>query len=138
MSSDESESSLEDWLDESSFQCLRRFFFFVHFLFLALESDDDKSDKSDDEGSGSRFTSGSCFLLSFELSTDRVISFSSSRIVSSRVRIFSIIQFDVSRSNNSLVSNSESLIYLRYANFLLIVSISPCVGAVLMSLSVGL
>ena len=50
----------------------------MRFFLLALEFDDDDSDESDDDGSGSRFTSGSCFSLSFELSTDRVILFSSS------------------------------------------------------------
>ena len=60
-------------LDELSFRCLRRFFFFVRFFYLALESDDDDSDESNDDGSGFMFTSGSSFLLCFELSTDRVI-----------------------------------------------------------------
>ena len=73
MSSDESESSLEDGSDESSLRCLRRFFFFMHFFSLALESDDDESDESDDEGSGYRFTLGSCVSLCFELFSDRVI-----------------------------------------------------------------
>ena len=49
------------------------FFFFVRFFFLALESNDDDFDKSYDAGSGSRFTSGSCFLLCFELYLDQVI-----------------------------------------------------------------
>ena len=102
----------------------------MRFFFLALLSDDDDSDESDEDGSGSRFTSGSCFFPRFELSTDHVILF-----LSGRVPIF---WFDVSRSNTSLVSNSESLIYLRNANFSLIVSISPCVGAILTSLYVGL
>ena len=42
-----------------------------------------------------------------------------------------------SQSNTFLVSNSESLINLRYANFSLIVSILPWVDAVSMLLSVG-
>ena len=42
------------------------------------------------------------------------------------------------RLETTLVSNSESLINLRYANFSLMVSTSPCVGVVLTSLSVGL
>ena len=47
--------------------------FLLHdFLFFAIESDDDVSIKSDDEGSGSRFTSGSCDSSCFELSIDRV------------------------------------------------------------------
>ena len=48
-------------------------FFSSCFFFFALESDEDESDESDDGSSGSRFTSGSGFLLRFELSTDRVI-----------------------------------------------------------------
>ena len=40
---------------------------------LALESDDNYSDKSDNDGSGSGFTSGSCVSLCFELSVDQVI-----------------------------------------------------------------
>ena len=70
MSSDESESSLKDGSDESSFRCLQHFIFFVRFFFLALESDDDESKESDDDGSGSEFASGLCFLLFFELSID--------------------------------------------------------------------
>ena len=72
MSSEESESSLKDGSDESSFRCLRRFFFFVVFFFFALESDDDVSDKSDDEGSVSGVTSGSCVSSCFELFVERV------------------------------------------------------------------
>ena len=67
MSSEESESLPEDGSDESSLRCLRHFFFLV-FFFLALESDEDIADESDDEGSGSGFTSGSCtfsFFLKF-------------------------------------------------------------------------
>ena len=67
MSSDESESSLEDGSNESSFQCLRRFFLFLLFFLLGAESDDDISDKSDDDGSGSRFNLCLCFSLRFEL-----------------------------------------------------------------------
>ena len=73
MSSDESESSLEDGSDESSFRFLRRFFFFLLFFLLGAESDDDESNESDDDGSGSWFTSSLCFSLRFELFTDRVI-----------------------------------------------------------------
>ena len=83
MSSEESESSLEDGSDESYLRCLRRFFFFLRFFFFALESDDDISDESDDEGSGSGFTYGSCVYLCFELSVDRV-----SLLLSFRVKIF--------------------------------------------------
>ena len=133
MSSEESESSLEDGFDKSSFRCLWRFFFFLIFFFFGTESDDDESDESDEDRSGSRFTFGSYFLLHFELSTDRVI-WSSSWVVSNRVPIFSTF----SLSNTSLVSNYKSLINFRYANFSLIVSTSPCVSAVLTSLSVGI
>ena len=107
-------------LDESSFRCLQRFFFFVCFFFLALESDDDDSDESDDDSSGSRFTSGSWFLPRFEISIDRVIWLLSSRVWSSRVPILSILLSDVSRSKTFLVSDSESLICLRWAIFSLI------------------
>ena len=82
----------------------------MRFFFLALESDDDDSEELDDDGSGSGFTSGSLFLLCFELSIDRVIWLSSSRVLSSQVPICSIFLFDVSRSKTSLVSNSKSLI----------------------------
>ena len=73
MSSDKSESSLEDGSDNSSFRCLRRFLFYLIFFLLGAESDDDESDESDDDGSGSRFTLGLCFSLHFELFTDQVI-----------------------------------------------------------------
>ena len=40
---------------------LMTIFFLLCFLFFALESDEDVFDnKSDDDGSGSKFTSGSC------------------------------------------------------------------------------
>ena len=42
------------------------------FFFFAFESDEDVSDESDDEGSGSGFTSGSYVSSCFELSVDRV------------------------------------------------------------------
>ena len=45
----------------------------MRFFFLDIESDDDDSDESDDEELRSRFTSGSCFLIRFELSPDQVI-----------------------------------------------------------------
>ena len=72
MPSEESELSLKDGSDESSFRCLRRFFFFFIFLFFALESDEDVFDKPDDEGPGSGFTSVTCVSSCFELSVDRV------------------------------------------------------------------
>ena len=52
---------------------LTKLFLLRALLFFALEYDDNDSGESDDNGSGSRFTSGSCFLLCFELSVDRVI-----------------------------------------------------------------
>ena len=73
MSSDESDSSLEDGSDESSFRFLRRFFFFLLFFLLGAESDDDESDESDDDGSGSMFTLGSYFSLRVKLFSDQVI-----------------------------------------------------------------
>ena len=89
------------------------------FFLLGAESDDDESDESDDYGSGSRFTFGPCFLLRVELFSDRVILH--------RVSIFLIFLHSsiFSRSNNFLVSNSESLINLRYTNYSLFVSLSP-------------
>ena len=42
------------------------------FSFFALESDDDVSNESDDEGSVSGFTSGLSFSSCIELSVDRV------------------------------------------------------------------
>ena len=65
LSSEESKSSLGDGSDKSSFRFLQRFFFFLIFFFFALESNEDVSNESDDEGSGSGFTSGSCSFLFF-------------------------------------------------------------------------
>ena len=42
-------------------------------FFLALESDEDNSDESDDDGSGSGLLPSSYVLLCFELSVDQVI-----------------------------------------------------------------
>ena len=42
------------------------------FFFFALDSDGDVSDESDDEGSGSGFTSDFCISSCFELSVDHV------------------------------------------------------------------
>ena len=53
------------------------------FFFFAFKFNDDVSDKSDDEGSGSGFISGSFVSLCFELSVDRV-----SLLLSSQVTIF--------------------------------------------------
>ena len=119
--SESSESSLEDGSDESSFLRLRRFFFFLLFFFFGAESDDDnESNESDGDGSGSEFTFGPCFLqFDVELCSDQLIfNRVSISLLFSRSSIFS-------RSNTLLVSKSNSLINLRYANFSLIVSISP-------------
>ena len=69
---EETESSLKDGSDESSFRCLRHFFFFLRFFIFALDPDEDVSDESDDEGSGSGFTSCLCVSLCFELYVDCV------------------------------------------------------------------
>ena len=49
------------------------FSFFLIFFLLGAESGDYESEKSDYDGSGSRFTLGSYFSLRFEIFTDRVI-----------------------------------------------------------------
>ena len=83
-SEEESESSLEERSDESSFRCLQCFFFFLFLFFIALESDEDVSDESEDEGSGSGFTSGSCSFSFFsENSVGHVSSSQSVRCVGS-------------------------------------------------------
>ena len=130
LSSDESESSLEDGSDKSSFRCLRRFFFFLLFFLLGSDSNDDESDESDDYGSGSRFTFGLCFSLLDELFSDRVIlnrvsifliflhssmfsiRLSSSRVILNRVSIFSIF------SRSSIIPPLEyfSIFKLRILN----------------------
>ena len=46
---------------------LTTLFFFLLFFLLGAESDDDESDESYDDGSGSRFTLGSCFLIRAEV-----------------------------------------------------------------------
>ena len=74
MSSEESESSLEDGSDESSLRCLRHFFFFVIFFFFALESYDDVSDESENEGSGFGFTLGSCSFSFFSENSVALLS----------------------------------------------------------------
>ena len=61
------------WVGRVIFPVLTTLFFFLLFFFFGAESDDDESNESDDDGSGSRFTSSLCFLLCFELPTDRVI-----------------------------------------------------------------
>ena len=60
------------WVLQVIFPMLTTFFFFVLLFLFALESDDDVSDESDDEGYGSEFTSGLCVSSCFELSADRV------------------------------------------------------------------
>ena len=60
------------WICQVIFSMLTTLFFFVCFFFLALDSNDNVSDKIDDGGSVSGFTSGSYVLLCFELSVDRV------------------------------------------------------------------
>ena len=114
LSSEESESSLKDGSDKSSFQWLRRFFFFVLFFFFALESDDNVSYESYDEGSGFGFTYGLYVSSCFELSVDRVSWLLYSRVtisISSVHWIFSGL--GVSCSKTFLVSISEFLIWLR-------------------------
>ena len=140
--------------------------YFMLFFLFGAESDDDESDVSDDDGSVSRFTFGPCFSLYVELFSDRVICLLSSRVILNRVSIFLIFSRSsmfsiclsssqvilnrvstfliffallyISRSNTFLVSNSESLINLRYANFSFFFSLSPRIAAILMSLRVGL
>ena len=85
----------------------------MRFFFLALESNDDDSGESDDDGSGSGLLPSLYVSQCFELSVDQVILLFSSRVLSSRVTIFSIFSFDVSRSKTFLVSIYESLMCLR-------------------------
>ena len=73
-----------------------------------MESDKDVSDdESDDDGSGSGFTSGSCLSSFFELSVDRVSGFSFNVVTKSVCRVCGI--FSGSRSKTSLVSSLEFL-----------------------------
>ena len=60
---------------------LRTLFLLLAFLFSTLESDEDVSDESDNEGSGSGFTSASCSFLFF--SENSVGPVSSSKYVGS-------------------------------------------------------
>ena len=103
------------------------FLFFLLFFLLGADSDDDESDKSNYYGSGSRFTFGPFFSLRVELFSDQVICFFSSRVIINRVSILLIFSRSLIFycSDTVLVSNSESLINLRYANFSLIVSLLP-------------
>ena len=84
----------------------------MRFFSLALESDDDDSNKSDDDGSESGLFPSLNVFLCFELSVDRVILLLSSQVLSSRVTIFTVSSFEVSRSKTFLVSVYESLICL--------------------------
>ena len=85
------------------------FFFLLSIFFFPLDSDKDAfDDKSDDDGSGSGFTSGSCLSLLFELSVDHVSGLSFNVVTTSVCSVCGI--FSVSRSKNSLVSSSEFLI----------------------------
>ena len=125
---------------------LTALFLLFTFISIGAESDDDESDESDDDGSGSEFTFGPLFSqFDVELCFDQVISSrvsislissqsstfsifcSSIRVILNRVSIYLIFSRSsiFSRSNTLLVLNSESLINLRYANFSLIVLISP-------------
>ena len=69
---------LEDGYDESSFLCLRHFFFLSSFFFFDLKSDEDVfDDDSDNDGSGSGFTResglyGSCTFLFSKISFYRI------------------------------------------------------------------
>ena len=84
-------------------------FFFLHFFFFALESDENISDdESNDGGSGSGFTSGSCLSSFFELSVDHVSGLSFSVVTKSVCSVFGT--FSISTSKTSLVSSSEFLI----------------------------
>ena len=109
MSSEELESLLKNGSDESSFQCLQRFLFLSRFFFFDLVSDKDVFDEeSDDDCSGSGFTSCLCLSLFFELSVDRVSGFSCNGVTKSGCRVSEF--FSVSRSKTSLVSSSVFLI----------------------------
>ena len=111
------------WVWRVIFRCLRQFFFFVIFFFFALESDDDVSNKSEDEGFGSGFTSGLCVSSCFELSVDRVSWLLSSQVtifIGSVRWIFSMLEF--SRSQTSLFSIS---------GFLNMITVSCCFAHIL-------
>ena len=106
---DESESSLKDGSDELSFLCLQRFHFLMRFFFFDIESDGDVfDDKSDNDGSGSGFASGSFLYSFFELSIYRVNGLSCIGVTKSVCRVSGI--FSVSRSQTSIVSSLEFLI----------------------------
>ena len=78
--------------------------FLLRFFFFDIEYYEDVfDDKSDDDGSGFGFTSGSCIPSCFELSVDGVIGFSYNGFTKSVCRISGI--FSVSRSKTSLFSS---------------------------------
>ena len=127
----------QGWVWRVVFLMLQRFFFFLLFFLLCSESDDEESDESDDDGSGSDVTFGS-WIVSIrvgisEIGSDRIISIRVriSSIVSrssifcssiwfflSQVTIFSMFSSALwSRCNICIVSKSNSLRYLRNANF---------------------
>ena len=69
----------------------------MRFYFFALESGEDVfDDGSDDDDSGSGFTSGLCFSSFFELFVDRVSGFSFNVVTKSICSVYGI--FFVSRS----------------------------------------
>ena len=96
MSSEESEWSLEDGSDESSFRCLQQLFFLSRFFFF--------DDESDDDGSGLGSPPVHAFPHFFELSVDFVSGFSCNVVTKSVCRVCGI--FSLSRSKTSLVSGS--------------------------------
>ena len=63
------------WVGRVIFPMLTALFLLLALLFPCSRSNDDESNESDDDGSGSGFTSGSYVSLCLELSVDRVISF---------------------------------------------------------------
>ena len=88
---------------------LTAIFFLLRFFFFDIESDEYVFDEeSDDDGSGSGFTSGSCLYSFFELSVDRVSAFLCNGVTKSVCGVSGI--FSVSRSKTSLVSISDFLI----------------------------
>ena len=105
LSSDESEFSLEDGSDESSFLFLRRFFFLSHLFFFDDESDDDGS-RSGSSGtcSFSFFSENSVGRVSSSKSVDHVSGFSCNGVTKSVCRVSGI--FLVFRSKTYLVSSS--------------------------------
>ena len=81
------------------------------FFLLGADYDDDESDESDDDGSGSRFTFGPCFLLRVELFSDQVIL---NRVSISLIFSHSSM-FSIRLSSSQFILNQVSifLIFLR-------------------------